>query len=311
MYDCRYKYTTFGIGKQMKRILYHIMGVCGMLMLLSVVSCRSTVSDTKRMVSVTILPQQYFAEQIAGDRFDIRCVVPANSNPEIYDPTPEQMMYIEKSEAYLRVGMLGFEMAWIERLAQNNPDMKIYDISYGVDMIESEHTHRHDDGTVHATHVADPHIWCSPRNARIMAYNIYKAFVELEPTSESYFKSNYDTLVDKIERIDTLLTDILASCGGRAFAIYHPSLTYFARDYNLKQLCIENAGKEKSALAMRRVVEQARDADVRVVFMQKEFSSRQVAVFAQETDAEIVVINPLNYDWDTEMLRIAHAIAGK
>ena len=42
--------------------------------------------EQKRIVTVTIQPQKYFAEKIAGDRFDINCIVPNGSNPEAYDP---------------------------------------------------------------------------------------------------------------------------------------------------------------------------------------------------------------------------------
>lgn len=293
----------------MKKRLYHIILPAPIVLLLLMLSCTAPRQHDERVVSVTILPQQYLAEQIAGDRFDIHCVVPLNSNPEAYDPTPEQLMAVERSEAYLRVGMLGFEMAWMDRLVRNNPDMKVYDTSLGVDMIENEHTHTHGNGVVHAAHTVDPHIWCSPRNVRVMAQNMYNAFVELDPEGTEYYRRNYNALIQRVDSVDGVLTDILQPHRGAAFAIYHPSLTYLARDYGLLQLCIEQAGKESSARAMKQVVEQARAADVAVVFVQKEFDSRQVVTFAQEVDAPIVTINPLNYDWAEEMIHIANAIA--
>lgn len=291
--------------------MYHIIATLQVVLLLLWVSCGAPRQDEARVVSVTILPQQYLAEQIAGGRFDIHCMVPQNSNPEAYDPTPEQLMKVEKSEAYLRVGTIGFEMAWMERLARNNPDMKIYDTSQGVDMIEGTHTHTHGDGMEHTLHMTDPHIWCSPGNVGVMAQNIYNAFVELDPEGRACYKANYEKLVKKIERVDSLVTDILQPCKGVTFAIYHPSLTYLARDYELQQLCIEEAGKENSALSMKHIVERARDAQVEIVFVQKEFNARQVETFAREIDAEVITINPLNYDWESEMIHIAHAIARK
>lgn len=293
----------------MEKRLYHIIATLQVVLLLLLVSCSPSRQDEARIVSVTILPQQYIAEQIAGERFDIHCVVPQNSNPEAYDPTPEQLMNVEKSVAYLRVGMIGFEMAWMERLSRNNPDMKIYDTSRGVEMIEGVHTHTHGNGVVHATHMVDPHIWCSPDNVCIMARNICDAFVELDPEGGDYYQANYERFVRRVEQVDSLMTDILRPCKGTAFAIYHPSLTYLARDYGLQQLCIEEAGKESSALSMRTIVDRAREAGVEVVFVQKEFNTRQVETFAQEIGAEVVTINPLNYDWENEMIHIAHAIA--
>ena len=111
----------------MKRTTLYIIVFIAVAAAMFMTSCGRVSHHEQRVVSVTILPQKFLAEQIAGEHFVVNCVVPANSNPEAYDPTPMQLVEIGESEAYLRVGgMLGFEMVWMNRLAQNNPDMKIY-----------------------------------------------------------------------------------------------------------------------------------------------------------------------------------------
>ena len=55
-----------------------------------------TKQANETVVTVTIEPQRYFAEKIAGDKFKINCVVPAGQSPETYDPTPQQMIQIRK-----------------------------------------------------------------------------------------------------------------------------------------------------------------------------------------------------------------------
>ncbi|MBR5843502.1 MAG: zinc ABC transporter substrate-binding protein [Bacteroidaceae bacterium] len=291
------------------RILHIIIALTPVLSLF-VTSCTGVSHHDKRVVSVTIQPQKYLAEQIAGEHFLINCVVPANSNPEAYDPTPMQLVEIDKSEAYLRVGgMLGFEMSWMDRLSQNNPDMKIYDTSEGVDMLTGTHCHTHGNGVVHACNVIDPHIWSSPRNVRIMARNICRALTEIDADNASYYRANCDKLIQRIDSVDAVVEELLAPCRGMAFAIYHPSLSYLARDYGLSQLCLENMGKENSAMALKNTVDEAIEHGVKVVFVQQEFNPRQVETFARELNAEVVTINPLNYDWATEIINIAHAIA--
>ena len=90
------------------------------------VSC-SLKNEEKKIVTVTIQPQKYFAEKIAGDRFEINCIVPVGSNPEAYDPSPSHLVHLGKSVAYFKIGYIGFELAWMDKLIQNNPNMKIYD----------------------------------------------------------------------------------------------------------------------------------------------------------------------------------------
>ena len=66
-------------------------------------------------------------------------------------------------------------------------------------------------------------------------------------------------------------------------------------------------GKENSAIVLKNVVDEAIDKDVKVVFVQQEFNPRQVETFARELGVDVVMINPLNYDWATEIIDIAHA----
>ena len=51
------------------------------LSILLLTACVTKQTDEK-IVTVTIEPQRYFAEQIAGDKFKINCVVPAGQSPE-------------------------------------------------------------------------------------------------------------------------------------------------------------------------------------------------------------------------------------
>ena len=52
------------------------------------------------------------------------------------------------------------------------------------------------------------------------------------------------------------------------FIVYHPALTYYARDYGLRQVAIEADGKEPSAKQLTAVIRQAREAGVRRIFYQ-------------------------------------------
>ena len=75
------------------------------LFVLILMACGDKRAD-ERIVSVTIEPQRYFAEKIAGDKFKINCVVPAGQSPETYDPTPQQMVQVGKSQGYLRLSLI-------------------------------------------------------------------------------------------------------------------------------------------------------------------------------------------------------------
>jgi zinc transport system substrate-binding protein len=260
----------------------------------------------ERTITVTIEPQRYFTEAIAGDRFKIVSMVPKGSNPETYDPTPKQLVSLGESEAYFRMGHIGFETAWMERLMHNAPHIQVFDLSKGIAFI-------HEEGHTHGDHYhvggVDPHTWNSAINAKIIADNIFRALCVLDRENEAYYSARHDALIHRIEETDRTVFNLLKDDNAdHAFMIYHPALSYFARDYGLHQICIEEGGKEPSPTHLKELIEISRFEEVRIIFVQPEFDKRNAEIVAKETGAEVVPANPLSYHWHEEMIRIAKSL---
>lgn len=281
-----------------------------LLIVLLLASCnagKTKHKDGKPVIAVTIEPQRYFTEAIAGDKFDVVSIVPKGSSPETYDPTPQQLVSLGDSKAYFRIGYIGFEQVWMDRLTDNTPHIQVFDTSKDVDLIyeadEDHGDHRHAGGV-------EPHIWNSTGNALIIARNIYKALCRLDKENEGYYLTRYDSLSRQIMQTDSIIRQTLQQpdCA-KSFMIYHPALSYFARDYGLQQISIEEGGKEPSPAHLKELVDVCRQGDVRVIFIQPEFDRRNAEIIAKETQTRIVPINPLSYDWNAEMQGVARALA--
>lgn len=278
----------------------------GVLILLAgiLLSCGNQPQKEKRILTVTIEPLRYFTEKIAGDKFQVVSMVPKGSSPETYDPTPRQLVDLSQSEAYLKIGHIGFEQTWMDKLQANMPGMKIFDTSEGIKLIydqkEAHGNHTHKGGI-------EPHVWNSTINARIIADNIFKALIELDPENESYYHHNLDSLKSVISKTDKNIRSLLEG-SPQTFLIYHPALSYYARDYGLRQISIEEGGKEPSPTYLKELIEICKKEKVPIIFVQKEFDMRNAELIAQETSTQIVSINPLSYDWQKEMIRISQAL---
>ena len=131
--------------------------------------------NEKPVIAVTIEPQRFFTEAIAGDKFDVVAIVPKGSSPESYDPTPQQLVSLAKSNAFLRIGHIGFEQIWMDRLLDNTPHIQVFDTSEDVNLIYDDHDHGHGDAGHLCGNGVEPHIWNSTENAYIIARNTYKA----------------------------------------------------------------------------------------------------------------------------------------
>ena len=282
----------------MKKIIY-------ILTLLILCACTNTPQkNEKPIITVTLEPLRYFTEAIAGDNYQVISMVPKGSSPESYDPTPQQLVNLSQSQAYFRIGYIGFEQAWMDKLEANSPDMKVYDTSVGVDLIRGEghwHGDHYHEGGV------EPHIWNSTQNALIIAENIYKALCELDAAHQADYQKRLDVLKETIRQTDENVKAFLKSAD-KTFLINHPALSYFARDYGLKQISMEEGGKEPSPAQLKALIETCRKEKKHTIFVQQEFDQRNAQLIAIELGVNIVPINPLSYDWAEEMVRVAKVL---
>ena len=252
-------------------------------------SCSSAKNDNANKITVSIEPLRYLTEQIVGDRFEVVTMVPKGSSPETYEPTARQMADLSESILYIKVGELGFERTWMPRLTSNAPHITVVNSSEGI-----------------TSHIGDdPHSWMSARNAIIMAHNIYEAVKRIDVKDSVFFRQRLDSLCNVIHATDKYIRQTTAQAQCKSFIIYHPALTYFASDYGLEQLALEEHGREPSAAELEQIISTARAKGVKTMFVQREFANRNVDIITNTIGARKVEINPLGYDWNKEMRTIA------
>lgn len=250
-------------------------------------------------VAVTILPQQEFVARVGGDKVDIAVMVPPGASPHTYEVTPAQMVQLSKAKVYFKVGSpIEFELAWLDKLLAQNKDMLVVDCSKGINLIESDDP---DEPGI------DPHIWTSPRNVKTMVQNISLGLSQVDPQNRQYYEQNRDSYLKELDELDAEIGASLGDTGSRTFIVYHPAWGYFAHDYGLRQLGIEQEGKEPQAAYMARLINQARLQNIKVIFVSPEFDSRSAEAIAREIEGKVVIIDPLAGDYLDNMRKVASA----
>lgn len=267
---------------------------------------KSAFDPSKPTVTVTIEPYRYFVEQIAGGDVNVNVMVPAGSSPETYEPSAQQMMELSHSSIYFKVGEIGFEKTWMAKLHKNAPKMKIVDTSERIEPAKTRSGY------------VDPHTWMSVDNVKTMSYTIRDELSMMYPDkAKKYFKRceefNQDLahLRDKMNKmyIGIRIGGVRVN-GNRpsSFVIYHPVLTYFAREYGIEQFALEDEGREPSIQQIQKLINIAKSEEISVLFVQKEFANRNIQTFINATGIKPIKINPLSYDWEEQMLLIMKSI---
>lgn len=251
-------------------------------------SCAPTQTTDENTLYVSILPLRSIVQQIVGDDFKVEVLVPPGASPETFEPTARQFVNLNKAQLVFNVGLIDFETTLLNKMEDQE---KVVNLSRGIDLIEGTCSHA---GHHHA-HGVDPHVWTSPKALQHMAANAYKAIRNACPDSVKY-ETRYNRLQARLKELDARTAEKIARSGVEYFIVYHPALTYFARDYGLRQVAIEADGKEPSAKQLTAIIRQAREDGVRKIFYQSQFPASTVEIIARDIDAEFVEIDPLAED---------------
>ena len=275
-----------------------------LLLILTACEPRKFVQEDNH-ISVSLLPQKYFIEKISGNYFTVNVLVPPGASPATYEPSPRQVKEVSRSSLYLKIGNIGFEKTWMERLQKINKKMKIYNSSDGVELIVGEPVkhgdHFHDGGT-------DPHTWLSLKSAKIIIKNTYNTITRTDSSLTKAFVNNYIQMINEIDEADEYISNLLKPYEGEKFLIYHPALTYFARDYGLIQIPLELDGKNPSPAHVKKVIDIAKENNIKVIFIQKEFDENNAKTLASEIGGKIIQINPLSTNWLENIINIAEKL---
>ncbi len=273
----------------------------------AVASCgKADKEGGKPVLTVSLEPQRYMLEQIVGDNFKVVTLMPNGENPETFDPSPARRMDVDNSEAYFMVGYLPFE----DKLRSTAKDTSIFvNTTSAIDPIYGTHgccrAHSKDvHGKAGDAMSADPHLWTSVRNARVMTAVMAHRVAEIDPDNAQLYLSRLAKFDAHLDSLDRSFAERLAAMPDKAFLVWHPSLSYFARDYGLEQLAVGHESKEVSVNGLREIVDEAKSDSVKVFFYQRDYDSRQAEVVSAGTGARLVPVNPGGYEWEKELNNI-------
>ncbi len=290
----------------MSRIACALAAVTALLFL----ACPAWAEEGRLSVAVSILPQKYIAERIGGENVSVQALVPAGMEPHAFEPKPAQMTELARTPLYLAVGA-PFEAAWLPRFSGVNKALRIVRVDEGIDKLPlAEHGHEHGGHGAHGDGGLDPHVWTAPSSVAIMARNTAAALAAADPGHAAAYQEGLLSFLAEVKATDAAVREALKDVPkGTSFMVFHPAFAYFARDYGLKEVAIEQSGKEPGPRELARLTDEAREEKVAVIFVEPQFSSRAAQTVARQVGARVETIDPLALDWSANLLRVARAFA--
>lgn len=258
-------------------------------------------------ITVSILPQKYFIEQIAKDKVNVNVMVRAGYSPTTYEPQASQMKQLVNSKAYFSIGV-PFESVWLDKFKNTNRKMLIIDTAKDVIKQEiSEHNHNDRHNHKHKD-TLDPHIWLDPILVKIQIKNIHNALVKLDGKNEVFYTKNYNIFLTKLDSLDEQLQRILLPIKNSSFLVFHPTWGYFASRYGLKQIAIEKKGKEPKPKELIKIINVSKKHNLKAIFISPQFTQKSAKTIAKHINAKVIPIDSLAYEYDKNLIDTAAKI---
>lgn len=265
----------------------------------------------KLNVFTSILPQKFFVEQIGGDLVNVEVLVGPGMSPHTFEPSPLQMSRLARSAMFFAVGV-SFEKALVKRMESVCPQVKIVATDEGVlkRKMEShdDHGHSHSEECDHPAGATDPHIWLDPMLVKIQGNNIANALKEALPDQAQALDHRLEIFNNKLDEFTAKLQASMQPLQGQTMLVFHPAFGYFADRFGLKQMAIEIEGKEPSPRQLAKIIRKCRSENIKVMFVQQQFSSRATQTIADSIGGSVIRLDPLAEDYFSNLELISQTV---
>ena len=187
----------------------------------------------KVSVATSLTDFASIANAIGGDRVDAFAIAKPTANPHSVEVLPSYMTKVARAQIYVKVG-LGLD-GWAESIihGSRNSNIQIVDASQGIAVLEKP-TGKVDAsmGDVHPE--GNPHYWLDPNNAVLIAGNIEKALLAVDPDGANYYKQRLEQFTLNAKTQIAALQTRMKPMANQAIFTYHSSWPYFAQAFGLR-----------------------------------------------------------------------------
>ena len=256
-------------------------------------------SGDKIKVVASITPLADFVKQVGGDHVAVTLLLPPGASPHTYEPTPKIVREISQARIFFKIGS-GLEF-WADRLIKTAAvSIDVVDSSSGVELIRYTSSNKHDGHQHSAT--TDPHIWLDPVICIEIIGKIETALSKNDPANASFYKNNASMYREMLRKLDKEIAEKTKLFRTREYVTFHPAWNYFSKRYDLKVAAVieEGPGKDPSPRHIRKIIEELKKLNTRVVFAEPQFSPKIAETIAKEAGGQVLFLDPVGGQKDKE-----------
>ncbi len=258
-------------------------------------------------VAASILPLADFCRQIGGERVEVQVLIPVGASPHTFEPSPGLLSGLGRAKVVVINGA-GLE-PWIGRFLKTLKGQKplVLTATEGLDLIRevTDHAHAgepasghktgHGHGHQHTHGDVNPHVWLDPVFAQDICRRLAAALITVDPEGRAFYEQQLQQYLEQLAALHDKIASTTVQFQIKEFVGFHPSFTYFARRYGLKEVgIIEVApGREPTPRAFQAILAAIKRYGIRVIFSEPQFNPRIAHVLAKEAGVSVLSLDPL------------------
>ncbi|MBE5805303.1 MAG: zinc ABC transporter substrate-binding protein [Clostridiales bacterium] len=282
-----------------------VLMIATILGIASVKNIKVKSSSDKIEIVATLFPQYDFAKQVGGDKVNVTLLLPPGSESHTYEPTPQDMIYIDNSKMFIYTGE---EMEpWAADLISGMKEtVNVIDISKKIEMIDVNDFQEHHNMECHENcsveheheHSYDPHIWLNPLYAIQMVETVRDELCRIDPQNSEYYINNANNYINEIKILDKEIEDVVNKSEKKKIAFGGAfAYAYFVERYNLEfisayESCGENI--EPSPAQVKNVIDYIKQNKLPVIFYKEYSNGSVVKTISEATGAKMLVLNTVH-----------------
>lgn len=248
--------------------------------------------DEKPVIVTSFYAMYEFTKSIAHDQADVQLLIPANTDPHDWDPSPKNIQTIQQADLFI-YSSEHFE-TWVPKIEASlrEHNLQFMEASEGITLREDGSDNEDHGGHSHSI---DPHVWLSPVLAQKQVENITNAIIEVDPQNASIYEKQSADYIEQLKKLDKEFRTTLSEVNRKEFITQHASFGYLAHEYGLKEISIAGLSPslEPSAAKLAELKKFAKAHDVNVIYFEDLSSPKVAQTLASEIGAEVEALYTL------------------
>lgn len=268
-----------------------------LIILLPLCGCTAEKSggDAFSVVCSIFVPYD-FARQVAGDRAEVKMLLPPGVESHSYEPTPSDIITIENADLFLYVSE--HTETWVTKITDSvSGNVRAVDIAdaLGIEVHDHDHGHEHGEEHEHEEHEADEHIWTNLETAADMVMLIADELAAADGRNAEYYHKNAEGYAAQILSLRDDFSGLVSSStrkeivSGSRFAMKN-----FTEEFGIEftaafDSCVDNT--EPSAAVMAKIIDKINGDNIPVIFYEELTEPKIARAVSLETGAKMLLLH--------------------